>query len=182
VLALVKRRALLSAVATDLLCARVAGPTVQKPSAKRTWPGAFAELVRRYVLCVSDGPESATAPTTVTRVYANVDLESTVWTELAVTPGDDPGESRRLIQISGNPEHLNLHVSLSAEDGAGRRIRTVGRDFGIGAPRRGGWHRWHGPPLPDDREEADRIVLIEHRVDLHDIEDGINQMLGRDPS
>jgi hypothetical protein len=25
-------------------------------------------------------------------------------------------------------------------------------------------------------------VLVEHRVDVHEIEDGINQMLGRDPS
>jgi hypothetical protein len=52
----------------------------------------------------------------------------------------------------------------------------------MSGPRRGIWHRWHGPSLPDDREEPDRIVLFEHRVDLHDIEDGINQMLGRDPT
>jgi hypothetical protein len=39
-----------------------------------------------------------------------------------------------------NPErstHLNLHVSLSVEDSAGRRIRTVGRDFGMSGPRVG---------------------------------------------
>jgi hypothetical protein len=35
--------------------------------------------------------------------------------------------------------------------------------------------------LPDDPREARRIALEEHRVDLADIEDGINQMLGRDP-
>jgi hypothetical protein len=83
-----------------------------------------------------------------------------------------------------NPErstHLNLHVSLSAEDSCGRRIRTAGRDFGMSCARVGVWHRRHGPPLPDDPKEARRIALEEHRVDLADIEDGINQMLGRDP-
>jgi hypothetical protein len=52
----------------------------------------------------------------------------------------------------------------------------------MSGPRRGIWHRWNGPPLPDDREAADRLVLVEHRADVHDIEDGINQMLGRDPT
>jgi hypothetical protein len=83
-----------------------------------------------------------------------------------------------------NPErstHLNLHVSLSAEDSSGRRIRTAGRDFGMSGPRVGVWHRWHGPPLPDDPQEARRLALEEHRADLADIEDGIHQMLGRDP-
>ncbi|MGO9961235.1 MAG: hypothetical protein ACLP50_35545 [Solirubrobacteraceae bacterium] len=84
--------------------------------------------------------------------------------------------------ISGNAENLSLHISLSAHDSTGRRSQTSGRDFGISGPRRGIWHRWHRPPLPDDPELADRIMLFEHRVDLHDIEDGINQMLGRDPS
>jgi hypothetical protein len=43
------------------------------------------------------------------------------------------------------------------------------------------WHRWHGPPLPDDPVEANRMTGSEHRVNVDDIEDGINQMLGRDP-
>jgi hypothetical protein len=29
---------------------------------------------------------------------------------------------------------------------------------------------------------ADRVVLFEHRADRHEIEDGIKQMLGRDPT
>jgi hypothetical protein len=56
------------------------------------------------------------------------------------------------VNLSGNPENLNL------------------------------WHRWRGTPLPDDQAEATRLALVEHRVDVDDIEDGINQMLGRDPS
>ncbi|MGZ6564560.1 MAG: hypothetical protein ACXVFQ_23430 [Solirubrobacteraceae bacterium] len=84
--------------------------------------------------------------------------------------------------VSGNPENLSLHVSLSAELGDGCRIKTAGPDFGISGPRLGVWHRWHGPLLPDDPEAAARRMLDEHRVNLHDIEDGINQMLGRDPA
>lgn len=75
-----------------------------------------------------------------------------------------------------------MYVSLSAGDNEGRRTASEGFDLGMTGPRRGIWHRWHGPPLPDDREEADRLVLFEHQVDLHDVEDGINQMLGRDPT
>jgi hypothetical protein len=119
----------------------------------------------------------------VTCVHATVKLQSSVSAELAGMVTDHPGAARRVVQIvSGNAENLNLHISLSAQDSTGRRIHTSGRDFGISGQRRGIWHRWHGPPLPDEPEMADRITLFEHRVDIHDIEDGINQMLGRDPS
>jgi hypothetical protein len=119
----------------------------------------------------------------VTCVHATVKLPSSVSAKLAGTVKDDPGAARRLVEIvSGNAENLSLHISLSAQDSTGRRIHTSGRDFGISGPRRGIWHRWHGPPLPDEPELADGIVLFEHRVDIHDIEDGIDQMLGRDPS
>src|SRR5262249_36099006 len=63
----------------------------------------------------------------------------------------------------------------------GRRISARTGDFGISGPRRGVWHRWHGPPLPDDPEEANRRMLEGHHVDRRDIEAGIDQMLGRDP-
>jgi hypothetical protein len=119
----------------------------------------------------------------VTRVHATVKLQSSASAERAATRKDDLGEPRRPVQISsGNAENLSLRISLSAQDSTGRRINTSGRDFGISGPRRGIWHRWHGPPLPDEPELADRIMLFEHRVDIHDIEDGINQMLGRDPT
>jgi hypothetical protein len=117
----------------------------------------------------------------VKRVVATVELESSMWTELARTRETDGGGPRPRVQVSGNPEDLSLHVSLGAEDAAGQRVDTPGRDFGLRGPRRGVWHRWHGPALPEDRAEAERLALFEHRVDIHDIEDGINQMLGRDP-
>jgi hypothetical protein len=116
----------------------------------------------------------------VRHVFARVNLQSTALAELQRRA---PDLSEKAVQVlSGSPENLSLHVSLSAEDSEGRRIASAGSDFGISGPRRGVWHRWHGPPLPDDYEEAARLALFEHRVDLHDIEDGINQMLGRDPT
>jgi hypothetical protein len=125
--------------------------------------------------------DSSERPVSVRRVFARVHLQSSVHAELRDTEarGLDPG--RRLVMLSGNQENLSLHVSLSAEDTSGRRTQTAGRDFGTSGPRRGIWHRWHGGPLPTDPEEEKRIVLREHRVDLHDIEDAINLMLGRDP-
>jgi hypothetical protein len=132
--------------------------------------GAVAAMMQARVVAPS-----------VLRVFARVNLQSSAQAELPAreaTAGDQP---KRVIMMSGNPENLSLHVSLSAQDSTGRHTRTLGRDFGIGGPRHGVWHRWHGPPLPEDRVAAERIVLREHRADQADIEDGINQMLGRDP-
>lgn len=121
------------------------------------------------------GDESDTPSARVWQVFALVDLQSS-WLAEA---------NRRGIGIFvgsfGNREDLSLHVSLLAELCDGRRIAARTGDFGMSGPRRGIWHRWHGPPLPADPEEANRLMLTEHHVDRHDIEDGINQMLGRDP-
>jgi hypothetical protein len=114
---------------------------------------------------VHDGQDAGTAAS-VRRVFARVDLQSTALAELERRAAGGSDELRAQL-ISDDPESLSVHVSLSAEDSDGRR---------------GIWHRWHGPSLPDEREEADRLVRFEHRVDLHDIEDAINQMLGRDPT
>jgi hypothetical protein len=132
---------------------------------------------------VSDRLDPAAAGPYMTCVHATVKLQSSFRAELAAKRTDQPGEPQRLVRvISGNGSGLSVDISLSAQDSTGRRIHTAGRDFGIGGPRRGIWHRWHGPPLPDDYEQAARIMMFEHRVDVRDIEDGINQMLGRDPS
>lgn len=47
---------------------------------------------------------------------------------------------------------------------------------GIGAI----WKRYDGPPLPDD-PEAQRRALDSYRVRRYDLQDAINQLLGRDP-
>lgn len=135
---------------------------------------------RHRWLCFSAVPDERELGNTgacVRRVFARVDLESFWLSEVAAD-----SSKNRVVQVSVNPDNLNLHVSISADDSNGRRIETEGPDFGMSGPRRGIWHRWHGPPLPDDPEEADRRVIREHRVDVHDIEDGINQMLGCDPT
>ena len=120
----------------------------------------------------SDMPEDGH----VLRVFARVDLQSSWRAEV---------ERRRVPTVvvvsSATPGRLSVRVSLSAEISDGRRITARTGDFGISGPRSGIWHRWHGPPLPEDPEEAARMMLEEHHVDQRDIEDGINQMLGRDP-
>ena len=129
------------------------------------------------------GSAPGNARPSVKRVVAHVDLQ---WLPLPEPENRATGRSGkpRVVMSSGGPESLSLslRVSLAAEDSDGRRIASAGPDFGMSGPRHGIWHRWHGPPLPDDREEADRLIHFEHRVDLHDIADGINQMLGRDPT
>jgi len=117
----------------------------------------------------------------VARVHATVKLQSSIWEEIARSEPHDSGRSPRRIQLTSHPESLSLHISLSAQDSAGRYIRTGQRDFGVSGPRRGVWHRWHGP-LSGIRRQASRVAMFEHRVDVHDIEDSINQMLGRDPT
>jgi hypothetical protein len=109
-------------------------------------------------------------------------LESSSLAELADSAGLGAG-ARGVHIMSGGAENLSLHVSLSAEDSTGRRTHTAGPDFGISGPRNDVWHRWHGPSRrPMTARTGRRLALARHRVDLHDIEDGINQMLGRDPS
>jgi hypothetical protein len=139
------------------------------------------DLLQSGLGAVAAMMEAGVAAPAVRRVCARVDLQSSAQAELSALEAADGEQPKRLIMMSGNPESLSLHVSLSAEDSTGRRTQTLGRDFGISEPRRGVWHRWHGPPLPEDRAAAERIVLREHRVDQADIEDGITQMLGRDP-
>jgi len=78
---------------------------------------------------------------------------------------------------------LNVDVSLSAETSDGRRISSGRPDFGMGGGRHGIngiWHRYHGP-RPANDEDLDEYIRRHHHVGLADIEDGINQMLGRDP-
>ncbi|MGP0036099.1 MAG: hypothetical protein ACLP4R_16230 [Solirubrobacteraceae bacterium] len=71
---------------------------------------------------------------------------------------------------------------LAADLDDGRRVTA--RGFGCGGPRNGLaaiWHRYRGPQLSDDPVENDRLLNETYHVGLSDIEDAINQMLGRDP-
>jgi hypothetical protein len=67
---------------------------------------------------------------------------------------------------------------------SGERVSSPHADFGIGGPRRGVgaiWHRYRGPELSEDPAEETELLNQTYRVGPSDIEDAINQMLGRDP-
>lgn len=84
----------------------------------------------------------------------------------------------------GDPETFDLNVRLSALTESGERVSSPHADFGIGGPRRGIgaiWHRYRGPKLSEDPDEQTELLNQTYRVGLSDIEDAINQMLGRDP-
>ena len=87
-----------------------------------------------------------------------------------------------LLDRSRHAECIELSVELTAQMSGGQRINGKG-SFGIGAPRRGLgaiWHRYRGPPIPEGQDEVEYLQR-NYRFGLPDIEDGINQMLGRDP-
>ena len=74
-------------------------------------------------------------------------------------------------------------AQLLAENRAGTRVRAAHGGMSAGGQRRGSaaiWRRYTGPPLPDGLE-ARRRALDDYRVQRQDVEDAINQLLGRDP-
>jgi hypothetical protein len=82
-----------------------------------------------------------------------------------------------------DPDTCNMNVTLAADLDDGRRFTAGG--FGFGGPRKGVgaiWHRYRGPQLSHDPAENDRLPNEAYHVGLPDIEDAINQLLGRDPN
>ncbi len=74
-------------------------------------------------------------------------------------------------------------AQLYAQDRDGQRLVAVNASMGAGGQRLGVaaiWKRYTGPPLPDD-PVAQRRALANYRVQRQDVEDAINQLLGRDP-
>lgn len=129
--------------------------------------------------------DTAKRSITVTRVFALVELQDRVIREIREHEAtQDPHAPRTL--INGNQpgdDRLNIDVSLSAETSDGQRVTSGRHDFGIGGGRHGidgVWHHYHGP-RPDDDQDLDAYIQRHHHVGPADIEDGINQMLGRDP-
>ena len=79
-------------------------------------------------------------------------------------------------------DRLAIQARTFAETRNGQRILPAYWHMSIGLWRSGAnaiVKGWRGPPLPTDPEEEMR-ALEEYRLQLHDIEDAINQMLGRD--
>jgi hypothetical protein len=80
-------------------------------------------------------------------------------------------------------DHLELMVILSAKTTT--RCIDSNSSFGLGAPLRGlgaVWHQYRGPRLSDDPDEEEELLEQTYHLGTLDIEDGINEMLGRDPS
>jgi len=70
--------------------------------------------------------------------------------------------------------------AVSTDD---RRLLMTRATMSAGGQRRGIgaiWRRHSGPPLPTDCDERQR-VLDTYRVQRRDVEDAVNQLLGRDP-
>lgn len=75
-----------------------------------------------------------------------------------------------------------MNVSLAARLDDGREV--AGDVFGFAGPREGLgaiWHGYRGPMLHQDPAEHDRLLADSYHVGIDDVQDAINQMLGRDP-
>lgn len=88
------------------------------------------------------------------------------------------------VQVNGrvrNADRLDVRANLFA-DVSGDRIYAQTGGMGVGMWRHGRnaiWKR-HTGPLPEDAEQQAQ-VLASYRVSRQDVEDAINQLLGRDP-
>jgi hypothetical protein len=77
----------------------------------------------------------------------------------------------------------SAEATLFAVSADGSRITATHASMGAAGPSRGIaaiTKRYAGPPLPED-PDARRRVLDAYRVQRHDVEDAMNQLLGRDP-
>jgi hypothetical protein len=80
-------------------------------------------------------------------------------------------------------ERLEIRARTFAEGRDDRRIEAAQWHISLGLWRRGPSaivKRYTGPPLPDDPDEA-KLLLMAYSVQRQDVEDAVNQMLGRDP-
>jgi hypothetical protein len=116
----------------------------------------------------------------VQRVVARVEMNTGPVVQISLGGADPRREADRrpADSPSTSDERLSLYVRLSARLRDAREIGSARRDFAIGLPARGLgaiWHRHHRTGEPRDGPPED------HHVGPRDIEDAINQMLGRDP-
>jgi hypothetical protein len=98
--------------------------------------------------------------------------------------GDSSSAERVIAALTDRLEqdnHIEVDVALAAELSDGRRVEC-GPTIRIGGPRRGLAairHRYRGPRLSDDPAEEADLMERSYRVGRTDIEDGIDQLLGR---
>jgi hypothetical protein len=88
-----------------------------------------------------------------------------------------------VVHVITSRDEWSAEATLFAVSADGSRITATHASMGAGGPRRGIaaiTKRYAGPPLPED-PDARRRVLDAYRVQRHDVEDAMNQLLGRDP-
>jgi len=88
-----------------------------------------------------------------------------------------------VVHVAITSRKWSAEATLFAVSADGSRITTPHGSMGSAGPSRGIaaiTKRYAGPPLPED-PDARRRVLDGYRVQRHDVEDAINQLLGRDP-
>jgi hypothetical protein len=88
-----------------------------------------------------------------------------------------------IVHVAASGDEWQASAQLFAADQRGRRLIATHGGVGAGGQRRGIaaiWKRYAGPPLPDD-PEARRRALAAYRVQRDDVQDAVNQLLGRDP-
>lgn len=102
--------------------------------------------------------------------------------------GSRTGVDRRAEHVAlgarADPDKLHVRVRLSALITDGETVTSAEDDFGISTPRRGVgaiWHRYRGPRFSEDPATEAELLDRSYRIGRADIEDAINQMLGRDP-
>lgn len=88
-----------------------------------------------------------------------------------------------VVHVAITSRKWSAEATLFAVSADGSRITAPRASMGAAGPSRGIaaiTKRYAGPPLPKD-PDARRRVLDAYRVQRRDVEDAMNQMLGRDP-
>jgi hypothetical protein len=88
-----------------------------------------------------------------------------------------------VVDVAITSRQWSAEATLFAVSADGSRITAPRANMGAAGPSRGIAaiaKRYAGPPLPED-PDACRRVLGAYRVQRHDVEDAMNQLLGRDP-
>jgi hypothetical protein len=88
-----------------------------------------------------------------------------------------------VVHVATIGRQWSAEATLFAVSVDGSRITVPHASMGAAGPSRGIAaiaKRYVGPPLPEDPDACGR-VLDAYRVQRHDVEDAMNQQLGRDP-
>jgi hypothetical protein len=105
------------------------------------------------------------------------------WAHTAIKMTFEIDHVGAVVRVAITPSQWSADATLFAVCGDGSRITMPNASMGSAGPSRGIGaitKRYAGPPLPED-PTARRRALDAYRVQRHDVEDAMNQLLGRDP-